>query len=304
MKNQILHMASVLLGVSALWSCSNGDAPGLAEGEERRISIGFTHPDGTRATDTGFEKGDKAGVFVVESGNELDVAGNVFSNAGVDFNGNGWTSDRPMYWNKGRYDFYAYYPYTECVQSVTDLPFAVAADQSGEGGNAPGYETSDFLFASVKDVEATAKPVVMSFRHLLSKITVELVKGPDFDGDLPEDAEVYIHNTVVDATIDLMEGFSTKNPRGEVKTISARKAGTGIYTAVVVPQRIDNKVPLVEVVMKGVSYLYESRFLFKQGVNHNVTLVVDKNPDQVKIEIGAEIENWANQTRSSLGTLH
>ena len=58
------------------------------------------------------------------------------------------------------------------------------------------------------------------------------------------------------------------------------------------PQRIDNSKPLVEVVMKGVAYLVESRFVFKPGIQHTVTVVISKNPEQVKIEIGGEIENW------------
>ena len=58
------------------------------------------------------------------------------------------------------------------------------------------------------------------------------------------------------------------------------------------PQRIDNRQPLVEVVMKGVSYLFESKFVFKPGVEHLVNLVITDNPDKVKIEIGGEIENW------------
>ena len=53
-----------------------------------------------------------------------------------------------------------------------------------------------------------------------------------------------------------------------------------------VPQRLENRVPLIEVVMNGVSFLYESKFLFKPGIHHIVNLVVDKNPEQVKIEIG------------------
>ncbi|MDO5527468.1 MAG: hypothetical protein Q4F85_15450 [Prevotella sp.] len=58
------------------------------------------------------------------------------------------------------------------------------------------------------------------------------------------------------------------------------------------PQRLDNRVPFVEVIMKGVSYLFESKFLFKSGVNHLVNLVIDDNPENVKIDIGGEIENW------------
>ena len=58
------------------------------------------------------------------------------------------------------------------------------------------------------------------------------------------------------------------------------------------PQRLDNRVPLVEVIMKGVSYLFESKFLFKPGVDHLVNLVITNNPEQVKIEVGGEVENW------------
>ena len=64
------------------------------------------------------------------------------------------------------------------------------------------------------------------------------------------------------------------------------------YAAIIVPQRLDNRQPLVEVIMKGVSYLYESKFVFKPGIQHSVQLVVSKNPEQIKIEIGGELENW------------
>ena len=44
--------------------------------------------------------------------------------------------------------------------------------------------------------------------------------------------------------------------------------------------------------MKGVSYLFESTFLFKPGTEHLVNLVISNNPDQIKIEIGGEIQDW------------
>ena len=43
--------------------------------------------------------------------------------------------------------------------------------------------------------------------------------------------------------------------------------------------------------MKGVAYLVESRFVFKPGIQHTITVVISKNPEQVKIEIGGEIED-------------
>ena len=65
-----------------------------------------------------------------------------------------------------------------------------------------------------------------------------------------------------------------------------------MFSAILVPQRVENRQPLVEVVMKGVSYMYESKFVFKPGVEHLVNLIITNNPDNVKIEIGGEVENW------------
>ena len=121
---------------------------------------------------------------------------------------------------------------------------------------------------------------------------IKLIKGDDYEGDLPEDAEVYIHSTVPDATIDLSAGIVTRNPHKTAQSIRAKSLGEHKYSAILVPQRLDNRQPLVEVIMKGVSYLYESKFLFKPGIQHSVQLAVSKNPEQVKIEIGGEIENW------------
>ena len=39
-------------------------------------------------------------------------------------------------------------------------------------------------------------------------------------------------------------------------------------------------------------YLFESKFVFKPGVEHLVNLVITDNPDKIKIEIGGEVENW------------
>ncbi|MDE7116053.1 MAG: fimbrillin family protein, partial [Muribaculaceae bacterium] len=78
----------------------------------------------------------------------------------------------------------------------------------------------------------------------------------------------------------------------KAETVIARKTGATSYSAILVPQRLENRIPLLEVEMNGVSFLYESKFLFKPGVHHLVNLVIDKNPEQVKIEIGGEIEGW------------
>ena len=126
----------------------------------------------------------------------------------------------------------------------------------------------------------------------MSKVTIRLIKGEDFEGDMPTDAEVYVHNTVPTATIDLEAGVATRYVKGTRATIEAKQDGDYLFSAIVVPQRVENRMPLVEVVMKGVSYVYESTFQFKPGTEHLVNFVISDNPDQVKIDIGGEIQDW------------
>ncbi len=126
----------------------------------------------------------------------------------------------------------------------------------------------------------------------MSKLSIRLIKGEDYEGEIPETATIYIHNTVTEASIDLMAGVATKALRGVRKSVTARQDSRTSYSAIIVPQRLENRVPLIEVVMNGVSFLYESKFLFKPGIHHIVNLVIDKNPEQIKIEIGGEITDW------------
>ena len=242
----------------------------------------------SRLADAGFETEDQIGLYLTNKDVPLELSGNYVNNMLLSYTGNAWSSAKPIYWNEGNYDIYAYYPYGQDLSSVDDMPLEVSTEQHV----IENYAMSDFLWAGKKNVEASAGKVTLQFEHRMSRMVIKLAKGEDYEGDLPEDAEVYIHNTVTSATTDLSVGIVTRNPRGVVKTIRAKSLGNHRYAAIIVPQRLNNRQPLVEVVMKGVSYLYESKFLFKQGIQHNVLLSISKNPEQVKIEIGGEIENW------------
>lgn len=295
MKHNIKAIASVVLLTLGAASCTNESSEPEAVESNGRVAMSFTfsHPSETRATETSFEEGDAVGLFVTKSDSPLELSGNTLNNEFLTFSASGWNSRRNLYWDQGTYNAYAYYPALDEISSVSDQPFSVATDQRETNGNSmDGYELSDFLHASSLGIEASPNPVNLQFRHILSKLTVRLIKGEDFEGEIPENATVYVHNTVTDATIDLAAGVATKNVRSTGKTVIARKAGPTSYTAIIIPQRLENRVPLVEVVMNGVSFLYESKFLFKPGIHHIVNLVVDKNPEQVKIEVGGEITDW------------
>ena len=252
------------------------------------IQLQFIHPNQTRATETSFEAADEVGVYVTAADEALQIGGNEVNNEQFTYNGTSWTSKRAVYWNNGLHNVYAYYPYTKSVNDVDDYSFEVLADQS----TTEGFCKSDFLWAGKKDVTASASPVSMTFAHKMSCVVVQLQKGEYYTGDISNDTEVYIHSTVTKAVIDLSTGDAGKDDYAGTGSVKAYQKSATEYTAIVVPQNITTRRPLVEVITGGVSYLMEGKISLKPGMRHTITVTLDKNPEQIKIDIGGEIVNW------------
>ena len=281
MKQYILKLSCIALAIFSI-SCTKEDI------EDNSIKVCFEHPNSTKVTDTGFEQNDKVGLYITKSDEILESAGNYVNNNMLVYDGADWNPAQTMYWSQGAYNVYAYYPYLNSIESVADLPLSVSLEQNHLGN----YMASDFLWASKEGVSASSLAVSMTFSHRMSRLYMKLVPGEDYSGEIPEDAQVFVHNVITEATVDLNVGIVTINDRASSKTLQARNMGNNCYSAIIVPQRISSRIPLIEVVMDGVSYLYESSFNFKRGVQHNVDLVISKNPTQIKIEVGGEIQDW------------
>jgi hypothetical protein len=223
------------------------------------------------------------------------LGGNFKNNNPVTFDGTKWTADPIIYWNNEieKYNVYAYYPFCE-PSSVDEMPFSVALDQRSEetAETLSAYEASDFLYAAQKGVTEADGNVNLIFRHKMSKFTVNLIKGEDFEGEIPAEMTIYVHNTVTDCLIDLSTGDVVKNPYATTNTITTKRVDEDTYTAIIVPQMLTNKKPLLEIIFKDVSYMIESKFQFKSGMHHVLNVTLNNNPDKVKIEIGGEIDGW------------
>lgn len=292
MKKIFISAIAILTTVAG---CNKIETPETADDGAMRFNV--SHP-ATKATETAFEAGDKMGVYITGyEGNKplaLQLGGNYKNNNPVTFDGTKWTANPVIYWGEGKYDVYAYYPFMN-PESVDELPFSVALDQRiMENADAlSAYEASDFLYATKKGVTSTGGEVNLMFKHKMSKLTVNLIKGSDYEGDLPATATLLVHSTVTDCIIDLSTGDVIKNPYSSARTITAKQVDAGSHTAIIVPQMLTNKKPLIEVVFKDVSYMIESKFHFKSGTHHILNLTLNSNPDKVKIEVGGEIEsNW------------
>lgn len=285
--NSFFLMAMTALTFTA---CSSDDADeALYTPDRGEIVLQLVHPGQlTRATETAFEANDSIGVYVTASDAALQLGGNEVNNELFTYNGSSWTSKRKVYWNEGQHNIYAYYPHSKQVNDVVDYSFSVQEDQTTEWG----YSHSDFLWASATDITASASPVTMQFSHRLSNVIVQLEKGENFEGDLPADADVYLYSTVTKAIIDLATGDVAKDQYAGTGTIHCRKVANDEYQAIVVPQSITSRRPLVEVVIDDVSYLMEGKISYKPGYRHTLTVTLDQNPEKIMIEVGGEIVGW------------
>ena len=256
----------------------------------------------TKVSAGAFEEADQIGLYVTDYVNEitpmpLQISGNRANNSLVTFDGSVWAPDQTIYWGSGKSDVYAYYPYFETVTDVNCQYFELATDQTGEG-----CELSDFLWAKAEGVRQTDGTVNLEMKHLMSKLTVKIVAGEDYIGSLPEDATVYLHSTVTNVNIDLEKVSVVKDPYSGAKSFKMKNLGIRnfdgenavVYEAIVVPQMLENSVPLLEINSKSVSYLLEDPFNFRPGVAYTYTATLNTSTTAIKVEIGCEIEDWNN----------
>lgn len=289
---KIFYLSMILIAAACSKSVSEVEAH-----PEIHFNLGFSGQQ-TKVTANTFENGDMTGIYMTEYDSQnkpvqLQVSGNAVNNAALRFDGASWTTSPTLYWDKGvKYDVYGYYPYAKPA-SVDEYRFSVASDQStAKTAESPGgYEASDFLWAKQAGVKYP-DVVNLTFSHRMSRLVVKLVKGDNYEGDIPKDVVVKVHGTVTDAIVDLGSGVVVKDNYGKTQSITMKKENDSVFSSIIVPQRINNRQPLIEVLTNNVSYLMESRFIFRSGVQHSVNIILDSDPAKVKIEIGGEIQGW------------
>lgn len=280
----------ITLSFLALAGCEKSDR---LEAESREISFEVSF-SATRANASAFESGDKMSLFAVEYDGEnvapVQVGGNFINNEALTYNGFKWSAARTLYWSDKACDFYGLYPYQSNLTSVDEYPFEVYTDQNGDG-----YEASDLLFAKAEKVSRTDGTVNLRFRHILSKLVVKVEKGPDFEGEIPDDIVSHIYNTNVECAVSLNTGSVEKNAFGAKKTITMKKLSNDRFEAVLVPQNLEKTTPLVELTMGGIAYLLNYSLSFRAGYVHTLTVTLNTSPDQEQIDISIDpgTEDWS-----------
>lgn len=291
----ILAVATLLM-TGCEKSTTEVQKPSTFDTNEIRIeaSIG-----GTRATLTNFEAGDKMGLYAVEySGDEvakLQVSGNYINNEPLTYDGSSWTGNRQLYWSENPCDFYAIYPYMQ-PETVTNYIFDLPLDQNRAEteDDISGYEAADLMWAKTAKVSQSDNAVPLQFKHMMTRLVVNIERGPSYEGELPEDITVHIYNTLTTAIVDWTIGSLKADTQGARKTITMRQVDGDTFEAIVVPQFIERRTPFIEVTMEGIAYLLESSASLRPGKQHTYTVTLNTSPEQEKIEINidGEVGEW------------
>ena len=253
----------------------------------------------TRASATSFEIGDKMSLYAVEySGDEvakLQVSGNYLNNELMTYDGTSWIGNRPLYWSENHCDFYAVYPYQQ-PETVTNYLFDLPLDQNSPEteDDLSGYEAADLMWAKATKVSQSDNAVQLQFKHMMSRVVVKLERGENYEGELPEDITVHLYNTVTSAEVNFAKGSLQRYAYGEKETITMKRLSSDTFAAIVVPQNIERRTPLVEVTMEGIAYLLSYSTSFRPGYQHTITVTLNTSPEQekIEIEIDGDVEDW------------
>lgn len=293
MKKNIFILAVATL---LMLGCNKGVDTSVINPDEIRVEASVKQ---TRAAGTSFEIGDKMGLYAVEyNGDEvasLQVAGNFINNEALIYNGSAWAGGRTLYWSDKPCDFYGIYPYQEPA-TVSEYLFDLPTDQnSPETDDAlSGYEAADLLWAKATKVSREDGAVQLQFKHMMSRVVVKIERGEKYEGELPEDITVHLYNTVTTAEVDFTHGSLQRYAHGEKETITMKQLSGDTFAAIVVPQNIERRTPLVEITMEGIAYLLNYSMSFRPGYQHTITVTLNSSPEQEKIEISidGEIGDW------------
>lgn len=117
------------------------------------------------------------------------------------------------------------------------------------------------------------------------ELIIKGLEGEKYEGELPSDMIVKLHNTVTVAEANIENGMPAKDPIEAPKTITCKKMSATEFNAIVVPPNIPSIRQFIEVITMGVSYLVESTFIFRPGVQYTAS------QGKILINIGGQIDN-------------
>lgn len=290
--NFISKLLISLTLITFLFSCSdstndNGDT--VSEQIKIRSSVKLQRSD---LQNVQIEEGQIVGFKVIDRSTNNDLYKNVALTA--DGTG-GFDSSTAMYYptNGSNVNFYAYHPYSTALDATetTLMSFSVQTDQNLQDN----YLASDVLYSEKLDVKRTNDVVPLVFLHKMSKLSFTILKG---DGvDISGLKKIEILDVLPDVDMELLDG-TLSLAKGDPVTITAFNVKGGESTdttlsgssAIIAPQTIASKIPLLKISIDNVTFTYstEKELEFESGKNYQFQITVNMGG----IEVESSIVDW------------
>ena len=229
----------------------------------------------TRATEVNFETGDKIGVTIIQNGDFVYAENKLMT-----FNDGVFAGDLLWYpEGNDKSQIVAYYPYRE---GNTPTSFSVEADQT------TGYGASDLMAASNKDVLPTVNTITMNFKHLLTKLVINVTK--EIEANI---TSIALKGSIPTATLDLAALTVTADANVAATNITAQVVEANkTYRALIVPQTVALTLEVATSDGKTLSQKLTSTTL-AQGGQYSVNIRV--LPDDIEVKLIGDIENWTDE---------
>lgn len=263
----------IALAALAVAGCQQkgGDEPVLG-----KINV---EPIITKATEVNFEDGDMVGLTIVAE----NAAENYAENACMTYAGNVFASD--LEWYADTYtssDFYAYYPYSE---SGAPASYFQVTDQSA------GIGAADFMMASKKGVLPTPNAVTMVFKHMMTKLVINV------DNQCGSEVEKVEVMSLLRATGFDYENMTLAPYEGEVieempVSVAYEAVEGQTWQVIVIPQTAALELS-VTLSNKTVVKQNLVSTTYKSGGQYTINARI--LPDDMVVSASGEIENWTNE---------
>lgn len=259
-----------VIAFAAVTACEKEQGNNLVSGGDIvRIS-----PVITKVTDVNFEDGDRIGLSIYK--------GDAYyaENRLLTFGDGVFSGDLVWYAEAAETSVLtAYYPYSESGMPET---FSVAADQTA------GYEASDLIAGVKTDVAPTSSAVTVEFRHLLSKILLDVDNQSG-----SELASVRLSGSKLSASVDLSGLSVAVDEAAEAEDITMQAVESGRqYRAIVIPQTVNFTLTVTTASGKTLEQKLASADLKAGGQYTMAATVID---DNLSVSISGEITNWTDE---------
>ena len=259
---------TIALAALAFAACQQTVEPQMVPGKVQ------VEPVITKATEVNFEAGDKIG-FTMAKVNDTEKYAD---NACLTFDGSVFAGE--LMWYADAYseaDVYAYYPYDA---EGTPAVYEAVADQTA------GIAAADLMAASKKGVLPTPNAITMVFKHLMTKIVINV----DNQSGASVEA-VELTGTPAGADINVAELTVTASE--ETVAVKAHEATAGqTWKAIIVPGTV--KMELAVSLSSGKKITQPlAEMTLKSGGQY--TINVRLLQDNMIVSASGEIENWTDE---------